>query len=65
MYENIKDEMVYHPALRQQCRARDGKHSTTQYRTRLRYTHIIILELFFNYNRKMMRETDEVWALNI
>ena len=36
--EKFKNIMVYHSTLRQQCRARDGIKSTTQYRPGLRYT---------------------------
>ena len=35
---NQERQMVYHPTLLAQCRARDGINSTTQYRINLRYT---------------------------
>ena len=50
-FEKIKDNRVYHPTLREQRRARDGIHATTQYRQCLRYTMVIIKELRFLFNR--------------
>ncbi len=52
---------MYHPALRQQRRARDGIIATTQYRPNLRYTHLHYIGIVCELQPKDGR----VWAADL